>query len=47
MPKETGFASFTPKQSKEFIKAQKKQPQDPYAGIQRHKHKQQSMNRQG
>jgi hypothetical protein len=47
MAKETGFANFTPKQSKEFIKAQNKQPQDPFAGEQRRKNKQQSMNRKG
>lgn len=47
MPKETGFANFTPRQSKEFMKAQKRQSQDPFSGRQRHKHKQQSMNRQG
>lgn len=45
MPKETGFANFTPKQSKEFMKNQKQKPQDPFAGVQRHKQKQQSTNR--
>lgn len=45
MSKETGFASFTPEQSKEFMKEQAKKSQDPYAGEQRHKQKQQSMNR--
>lgn len=45
MPKENGFASFTPKQSKEFMKEQEKQPQDSFAGVQRHKNKQRSVNR--
>lgn len=45
MPKENGFASFTPEQSKAFMKTQKKQSQDPFAGEQRHKQKQQSMNK--
>lgn len=44
--KETGFASFTPAQSKAFIKEQEeKSSQDPFAGEQRHKQKQQTMNR--
>lgn len=45
MAKENGFASFTPNQSKAFMKEQKNQPQDPYAGTQRHKQKQRSVNR--
>lgn len=46
MEKEKGFASFTPNQAREFMKQEeKKQPQDPYAGEQRHKQKQQAMNK--
>ncbi|NLM14128.1 MAG: hypothetical protein GX209_10325 [Epulopiscium sp.] len=46
MEKEKGFASFTPDQAKEFMKQEKKnKPQDPYAGEQRHKQKQQAMNK--
>lgn len=46
MSKEKGFASFTPDQAKEFMKEQEKaSPQDPFAGEQRHKQKQQSMNK--
>lgn len=46
MAKEKGFASFTPKQAEVFIKEnQKKAPQDPYAGEQRHHQKQHSMNK--
>lgn len=45
MAKETGFASFKPKQAKEFIKEQEQNaPQDAFAGRQRHKQKQQAMN---
>lgn len=48
MAKERGFASFTPEQDKAFIKeSEKKAPQDPLAGEQRHKQKQKSMNRYG
>lgn len=42
MAKETGFANFTPKQAKEFSKEQQKnEPQDPYAGVETNKEKQQ------
>lgn len=44
--KETGFASFTPNGAKAFIKEQQmKQPQDAYAGRQRHKQKQNTRNK--
>ena len=46
MPKENGFASFTPAQSQEFMKEeQNKKPQNPFAGKERHKQKQESMNK--
>lgn len=46
MAKEKGFASFTPDQAKAFMKEQEKaSSQDPFAGEQRHKQKQQSMNK--
>lgn len=47
MAKETGFASFTANQAKAFSKhEQQTKPQDPFAGVQRHKQKQQAMNKQ-
>ena len=45
MPKETGFASFTPDAAENYIKEQQKKSQDPFAGVQRHKEKQKAMNK--